>query len=278
MLMVENQLPLQSTGSPPSSKRTLRYAYTSHDEHSINKQVLEFLCMGDDCAAKRKNLQLPASTRRNKSFAPSSSSLRYYGGHGAGSPPPRPSAVGAASLRGGHQVQAQRDGLLDDVHFEMGTRVLNMPEVMLDDSIEYRYHNVMAFEALHGGTDNHVTAFVLFMRDMIDSAADVALLGRKWTLKHDLAGGDAAVVRLFERLARDVAKIGKSRLCGIRKEVEIYCDDNWRVFIFKSWSKLKNTYLTSPWTFIALVVSVFFLATDAIQTVYAIMSYKLDKL
>jgi hypothetical protein len=167
---------------------------------------------------------------------------------------------------------------LDDVHFDMGTRVLSMPEVMLDDSTEYRYQNVMAFEALHAGTGNDVTAFVLFVRDMIDSVADVVLLGRKRILKHDLAGGDAAVVRLFEQLTKDVAKIGKSRLCRIRRKVETYCaEDSWRVFIFKSWSKLKNTYFTSPWAFIALAVSVFFLATDAIQAVSAIMSYELAK-
>lgn len=136
---------------------------------------------------------------------------------------------------------------LDDVHFDMGTRVLSMPEVMLDDSTEYRYQNVMAFEALHAGTGNDVTAFVLFVRDMIDSVADVVLLGRKRILKHDLAGGDAAVVRLFEQLTKDVAKIGKSRLCRIRRKVETYCDeDSWRVFIFKSWSKLKNTLFHEP--------------------------------
>jgi hypothetical protein len=54
-----------------------------------------------------------------------------------------------------------------------------MPRVMLDDSSTgHKYRNAMAFEALYGG-GNSVTAYVLFMNDLVDSAADVELLLRK---------------------------------------------------------------------------------------------------
>ncbi|RLM58361.1 hypothetical protein C2845_PM18G08980 [Panicum miliaceum] len=88
---------------------------------------------------------------------------------------------------------------------------------------------------------------------------------------HDLAGSDWAVVRLVNRLSRDVAKIGDSDLCRVRREVEDYCNgDKWRVFVFKSWAKLKGTYLSSPWAFIALVVTIWLVGTDMTQTLYAV--------
>lgn len=169
---------------------------------------------------------------------------------------------------------------LDDVAFYTCSRKLYMPRVMLDDSTEHKYHNVMAFEALYAGSNgNGVTAYVLFMRDLVDSADDVELLRKEGVLAHDLAGSDWAVVRLLNRLTRDVAKTktSKSKPCEVRRKVEGYCDNSWRVFIYSSWAKLKSTYLSSPWAFVALVVTVLLLVTDIMQTSYAVMSYELDK-
>jgi hypothetical protein len=106
-----------------------------------------------------------------------------------------------------------------------------MPRVMLDDSTEYKYRNLMAFEALHaaGAGGNDVPAFVLSMRDLVDSAADVELLRKKGILDHEIAGGDRAVVSFLNRLTRDVPKINKSELCRIRREMEKYS-------VNKSWA------------------------------------------
>ena len=75
-----------------------------------------------------------------------------------------------------------------------------MPRVQLDDSTACRIHNMMAFEAMHVGTGNDVAAYVLFVKDLINSADDVQLLERKGILEQDLADDDDAVVRLFNSL------------------------------------------------------------------------------
>ena len=49
-------------------------------------------------------------------------------------------------------------GFLDDVAFDVGRRRLEMPGVALDESSEYKFHNIMAFEALHGATSGDVTS------------------------------------------------------------------------------------------------------------------------
>ncbi|XP_039778403.1 uncharacterized protein LOC120645709 [Panicum virgatum] len=164
-------------------------------------------------------------------------------------------------------------GFLDDVEFDSGKRRLWMPGVAVDESTKYKLHNIMAFEALHGGAaSDDVTAFVLFMRDMVDSPGDVALLAREGILWHDLAGGDAAAASLFHGLTRDVPKTGESRLFAVRDAMELYCNDSWRVLVSESWMKFRNTYLT-----VALTVAIILFVTDIMQTAYAVMSYELTK-
>ncbi|CAN6363093.1 unnamed protein product [Urochloa humidicola] len=162
---------------------------------------------------------------------------------------------------------------LDDVSFHGRRREVRMPGVVLDDSAEYAYHNVMAFEALHAGTSNAVTAFVLFMRDMVESPADVDLLARRGILRNELAGDDSEVVGLFNGLTKDVAKTRQSVLCRVHDDIEDYCRISWIVYTFEAWATFKRNYLSSPWAFIALLVGVFLLVTNVMQTAYAVLSY-----
>jgi hypothetical protein len=176
----------------------------------------------------------------------------------------------------GIRFRRSRTDLLDDVDFDrVGKRWLDMPRVWLDDSTEHKFRNLMAFEALHagGGTGNDVTAFVLFMRDMVESAADVDLLARRGILRNELAGDDSEVVGLFNSLTKDVAKTRRSDLCAVHDAVEDYCRISWVVYTFESWAAFKSNYLSSPWAFIALLVGIFLLVTDVTQTAYAVLSY-----
>ena len=126
----------------------------------------------------------------------------------------------------------------------------------------------------YGATSNDVTAFVLFMRDMVDSPGDdvVLLATREGILWHDLAGGDAAAASLFNGLTRDVPKTGETRLFAVRDEMERYCDVSWRVLVSVSWTKFRSTYLT-----VGLTVAIILFITDIMQTAYAVMSYELTK-
>ncbi|XP_044971110.1 UPF0481 protein At3g47200-like [Hordeum vulgare subsp. vulgare] len=170
-----------------------------------------------------------------------------------------------------------KTGCLDDIHLKNGrlhNGTLYMPKVHMDDSTAYRIHNMMAFEAMHVGTGNDVTAYVLFLKDLINSADDVRLLERKGILEHDLAADDDAVVRLFNSLTRDVSKNWKSHLCQVRDDMEQhYRSNHLRVFLYEAWSNLKSKYFRSPWTFLALVTAILLVVGDIVQAMYAVMSY-----
>jgi hypothetical protein len=153
-----------------------------------------------------------------------------------------------------------------------------MPKVTLDDSMAYRLHNMMVFEAMHVGTCNDVTVYVLFVKDLVDSAEDVRLLARKRILEHDLANDDDAVMRLFNGLTRDVYKSRESNLCKVRDVVEHYYGSNhMRVFLYESWAHLKSKYFGSPWTILSLITAILLIVADIVQAVCAVLSYEPDK-
>jgi hypothetical protein len=81
--------------------------------------------------------------------------------------------------------KSARDSL-HDIRFRHG--VLSMPAVSIDDSTEYMLLNMMAFEKLHVGAGNDVTAYVFFMDTIIHSAKDVALLSRWGIIQNTFVG------------------------------------------------------------------------------------------
>lgn len=165
---------------------------------------------------------------------------------------------------------------LDDIHFSSGR--LKLPWVELDDDTAYKFHNMMVFEALHAGTGNDVTAYVLFVKDLIDSADDVRLLVKKKIFEHHLADNDDGVVRIFNDLTRDVTKYGNSVLCHVWDDVETHYGSNGvRVLFYRSIAYFKRDYLRNPWTLLALVTAVVLLVATIVQAVYAVLGYDPNK-
>ncbi|KAF7012656.1 hypothetical protein CFC21_026825 [Triticum aestivum] len=161
---------------------------------------------------------------------------------------------------------------LDDIDLDRWT--LYMPNVLLDDSSAHKFHNMMVFEAMHVGTRNEVTAYVLFVKDLVDSADDVHLLVTKMILENDLADDDAAVVRLFNGLTKDVHKNWRSQLCRVRGDLEHhYIKHRACVNMYEWWAHLRSKYFRSPWTALALLIAVLFLVGDIVQSVYAVLGY-----
>lgn len=281
MLMLENQLPLKvlqrivamETGKPPND-----------GDVDINKMVLTFLCPNWDPLVPCDGLGLHPLDLFRRSLLKCSAAPVHRGAPGTARPEPErverdvPRSAQKLADAGIRFRTNSEKFQLNDIDFHRMTRRLMMPRVFLDDATPYKFHNVMAFEALHVRTSNDVTAFVLFMKDIIDSAEDVALLRRKGIVVHDLADNDEAVVKMFNTLTRDVCKYGQSRLCGVREEMEDYYKRSvMKWLVLEPWAFLKNKYFRSPWTFIALVAAICLVATDIMQTFYAVMSYEVAK-
>uniref|UniRef100_A0ACD5W6Z3 Uncharacterized protein n=1 Tax=Avena sativa TaxID=4498 RepID=A0ACD5W6Z3_AVESA len=158
------------------------------------------------------------------------------------------------------------DSLLD-VHFERG--VLSMPAVRVDEGTEKRFLNLMAFERLHPAAGNDVTAYVIFMDNMISSAKDVALLRSKMIIESGL-GSDEEVAKLLNNtLNKGGVMSPSSRLHDVQRQVNAHC--------MKSWNRWRanfiQTYLRNPWVFISLVATVILLVATLLQTFYTVAPF-----
>ncbi|KAL5206713.1 hypothetical protein ABZP36_034922 [Zizania latifolia] len=156
---------------------------------------------------------------------------------------------------------------LHDVTFQCG--VLSLPLIVVDDSTKYVYLNLMAFERLHGGAGNEVTAYVFFMNNIIDLPADVALLTSKGIIQNAIHAKDKEVAKLFNGIAKDVALDPNIKLFAVQRSVNRYCRKPCHVWR----ANLEHTYFRSPWTILSLAAAVFLLAMTVLQTVYTVLPF-----
>ncbi|VAI53079.1 unnamed protein product [Triticum turgidum subsp. durum] len=166
----------------------------------------------------------------------------------------------------GIQFKPSKTLSLHDIRFQGGT--LSMPTVSVDDSTEYMFLNMMAFERLHAGAGNDVTGYVFFMDNIIDSAKDVALLSSKGIIQNAI-GSDQAVAKLFNTISRDVVLEPNSALDAVQRQVNGYFRQPWNIWR----ANLIHTYFRSPWAFLSLAAAVFLLGMTVMQTVYTVLQF-----
>ncbi|XP_061995039.1 UPF0481 protein At3g47200-like [Rosa rugosa] len=155
---------------------------------------------------------------------------------------------------------------LKDITFARG--VLRLPVVVVDDTTESMFLNLMAFERFHVGAGNEVTSYLIFMDNIIDNARDVSLLHSKGII-HNSLGSDKAVANLFNSLSKDVTQDPDSSLQIVHKRVYHYCRKPWN-----RWrANLIHTYFRNPWAVISFVAAVFLFVFTIAQTGYSIYPY-----
>ncbi|KAF9619579.1 hypothetical protein IFM89_007406 [Coptis chinensis] len=163
----------------------------------------------------------------------------------------------------GIRFKTSKTTSLRDISFRGG--ILSLPMIVVDDTTESTFLNLMAFERVHVGVGNDVTSYVFFMDNIIDSAKDVSLLHAKEIIQNAI-GSDKAVAKLFNSLSKDVTLDPESSLDKVHKKVNDYCKKKWN-----EWrANLIHTYFRSPWAILSLVAAIFLVALTVLQTVYTI--------
>ncbi|XP_062183253.1 UPF0481 protein At3g47200-like [Phragmites australis] len=257
MLMLENQLPLLllerlvavETSKPPN-------------DDVINRTVLRFLSPTSHLPPAGVGLGLhPLDVYRRSMLG------TYQTRPGWNNEPETDIIRSAVELyEAGIRFKKSNSDSLHDIRFRHG--VLSMPAVSVDDSTEYMLLNMMAFERLHVGAGNDVTAYVFFMDNIIDSAKDVALLSSKGIIQN-VVGSDKAVAKLFNSISKDVVLEPESRLDAVHRHVNAYCRKPWNMWR----ANLIHTYFQSPWAFLSLAAAVFLLVMTIMQTVYTVLQF-----
>ncbi|TVU50282.1 hypothetical protein EJB05_01648, partial [Eragrostis curvula] len=263
MLMIENQLLLRVLDRLVAVEGS-----KDGNEEQINRLVLRFLSPTAWPMATGVGLALhPLDVlRRSLLFGPAPAPRAP-----PQATPPDDIILSAEELyEAGVRFKRSQTSSLLDISFRNGT--LRLPAIVVDDTTEYMLLNLMAFERLHAGAGNEVTAYVFFMDNMVDSARDVALLTRTRVLVNTV-GSDKAVAKMFSGLSRDVVLEPQSALDDVHREVNAYCRKPWN-----RWrANLVHTYFRSPWSFLSLAAAVFLLVMTVMQTVYTVLPYYADK-
>ncbi|XP_062202627.1 UPF0481 protein At3g47200-like [Phragmites australis] len=260
MLMIENQLPLLVL-----DRLLAVESGKEGNEELINGMVLRFLSPAAWPLVTGVGLALHPLDVLRRSL--------LYGPTPGPQAPPEESAPPDDIIRSAEELyeagvrfkRSQTSSLLD-IRFRNGT--LYLPPIAVDDTTEYMLLNLMAFERLHTGAGNDVTAYVFFMDNMVDSARDVALLTARRVVQNTV-GSDKAAAKLFSGLSRDVVLGPQSPLDDVHREVNAYCRkrrNRWR-------ANLVHTYFRSPWSFLSLAAAVFLLAMTIMQTLYTVLQF-----
>ncbi|VAI41775.1 UPF0481 protein At3g47200-like [Triticum dicoccoides] len=259
VLMLENQLPLlllQKLVEVESGK--------PQSEDFINRMVLKFLAQSSGTLPAGIGLGLhPLDVFRRSMLTGKHHKIRS----------PQDIEDDNAIIRSavelyeaGIQFKPSKTLSLHDIRFRRGT--LSMPTVSVDDSTEYMFLNMMAFERLHAGAGNDVTGYVFFMDNIIDSAKDVALLSSKGIIQNAI-GSDQAVAKLFNTISRDVVLEPNSALDAVQRQVNGYFRQPWNMWR----ANLIHTYFRSPWAFLSLAAAIFLLGMTIMQTVYTVLQF-----
>ncbi|KAL6654768.1 hypothetical protein ACP70R_008233 [Stipagrostis hirtigluma subsp. patula] len=155
---------------------------------------------------------------------------------------------------------------IQDINFQ--NDILSIPPVEVKNGTEKIILNLIAFEQLHSNAGTHVTDYMIFMDNIIDSEKDVALLRSKGVLKNFLSS-DKEAAKLFNTLCTGATLNPISKVGHVQWMVAANCSkpsNKWRAIFVHS-------YLSNPWVFISLMTAVIVLALTVLQTVYTVADF-----
>lgn len=156
-----------------------------------------------------------------------------------------------------------------DVTFHNG--VLEIPCLYVDDRTGSLFRNMIAFEQTNPQFGNYVTAYVLFMSQLVSRTEDVTLLSRRRIIVHVLHD-DQMVSALFTRLTKGVVFdfMGNFYLRSISWRMEMFYQN--RINRWMAW--LRHRHLRNPWLGAAMITGLLVLFCTIAQTVLTVLAYE----
>ncbi|KAK9670349.1 hypothetical protein RND81_13G195500 [Saponaria officinalis] len=154
-----------------------------------------------------------------------------------------------------------------DIEFKDG--FLHIPRLVVHDGTKALFLNLVAYEQSHLDCTKDITAYVVFMHNLINNAQDVRYLHHCGILEHWL-GNDVEVADMFNHLCREVVlNINDSHLSKVSEKINAYNRSKWN-----AWKAiLKHKYFHNPWAIISILAAVFLILLFSAQTYYSVYSY-----
>ena len=154
-----------------------------------------------------------------------------------------------------------------DIKFNNG--VLQIPPLFVHDGTKSLFLNLVAFEQSHLDCSHTITAYVVFMDNLINNADDVQYLHYRGIIEHWL-GNDAEVADMFNHLCQEVVfDINDSYLSDVSQQVNRHYHKRWNTWR----ASLKHKYFYNPWAVISFLAAVLLLLLTLSQTFYSVYNY-----
>ncbi|KAM0947165.1 hypothetical protein DsansV1_C08g0083241 [Dioscorea sansibarensis] len=249
------------------------FIYLIQTDQEINNLVFEFFGM-EDMKSKVPTLGLHIlHLYRTGLIRPNGFNLDVVFRSDAYHGDPMPTA--SELHESGVMFMASSMNKTNDISFEYG--ILKIPSLMIDDSTESTFLNLLAFEHLHSDNQVEVTYVVCFLDELIHSVKDVHLLCSHGIISNAV-GSDQAAFDLIKRLTKEVVLLNPIReVTLVERELKGYTKRRHvRVIrLLRRWfSILMNVYFNNPWSTITVIAAAVALVLTFIQTYYAILGYK----
>lgn len=179
-----------------------------------------------------------------------------------------------------HAVQLRKSGIkfkkfeesaedgINGILFDKKSATIFLPTIIITDSTEIVFRNVIAFEMCMQLKINPVAFYLILMGMLIGSEEDVALLTRKRIITNWL-GSDKEVAKLFHGLCKGMAANTNDQTRQLVKEVNLYYKKKWTFWF----AEFKHTYFSSPWNVAGLCAATTLLLLTIVQTVFVILTY-----
>ncbi|OMO59748.1 hypothetical protein COLO4_34075 [Corchorus olitorius] len=155
-----------------------------------------------------------------------------------------------------------------DISFKDGT--LYIPQLKIADRTEYVLRNLIAFEQLFLSNNfvKHVTDYMVFIDNLVESPKDVELLCRNGIFNNFL-GDAAAAATMINGLGNSVIVSTNFYYNDTFSKVNQHCSKQWN----RRMANLKHNYFNSPWALISVMAATLLLILTVVQTIFSVLSY-----
>jgi hypothetical protein len=140
-----------------------------------------------------------------------------------------------------------------DIKFSNG--IVEVPCFLIDENTESLFKNLIAFEQVDPRFGNDITAYIVFMSQLVSTPEDAVLLAQKRIIVHMLDSDDD-IPSLFTRLTKQVSfgSHYQSRL------------NRWLAWLWRN-------HFSNPWLALAVLAAVIMLVCAVVQTIFTILAY-----
>ncbi|PKI53805.1 hypothetical protein CRG98_025811 [Punica granatum] len=152
-----------------------------------------------------------------------------------------------------------------DITFENG--LLDIPLIQIDDAIEGRFRNLIAYEEHCVGENKYVGDYMSFMDGLVNTPKDVELL-RHYGIIESFMGDDEVIATMFNNMCKHRI-LSSSYYAQIVDKLTKHCSKKRHVWM----AMLRRNHLSSPWAILSVLAALILLILTITQTVYTVLSF-----